>query len=820
MTLHVLDRASRDARHAFRMMRRTPAFSIAAVLTLAVAIGVNTAVFSIADAVLLRPLPYPEPERLALVARRTAGRTSQDVAHDGRTWDYVRDRASAIDRAVFSRWPTGVNLVADHGGTRVVRHVMQQRVGAGFFSVLGVHPLIGREFEVAEDRTGGPAVTILSAALWRSVFGADPGVVGKAITLRGQAFTVVGVMPDDFLSEDDADIWTPLRASQEGEGGGENYTILARLRAGVSWAQAIADLDNVGRQLATQRSAGAPETTLSLTPLREGLTAGLRQPIVLLWTAVGVVLIVACVNLAGLLLARSSSRQREIATRMALGCDRVGVIRQLVAESFVLAAMGGIAGLATGYGALQALRVLAEHAFEIWQPVSLDWRAVAVAAALSLVASLLFGLGPAVQASRLDVQTGLRDAGGRGIAGQRHHWPRQAIVVLQVAFGIVLLVVAGLLLRTFVHLRNLDPGFDPQNVVAASVSLQDARYESAQRVGALFETALRDIARLPAVESAGVSLGLPYQRILNLGFRHVGHVGRSGEDRGITNAAYIAGDYFRVLRIPVRRGRTFDARDTSGSPGVAIVNDAFVKTYFDNEDAIGRRIAFAGREREIVGIVGSVQVKPGWGDNGPLAAMPLAYVPVTQITDGMVRLVHTWFSPVFVARAAGPLDQITAGMRRAVDAVDPLLPFAEVQRMTEVRSASLAQPRFLMALLVGLAATAVLLAAVGIHGLVATSVAERTREMGIRLALGSTPFGAVRALALPGMVLTSIGVAIGLAGAAAIGRLVQHFVWGISPTDPVTFTAVAALFLVVALIASLAPAVRMVRLDPAATLRE
>lgn len=820
MTLHDLHSGLRDTRYAFRMMQRTPAFTIAAVLTLAVAIGINTAVFSIADAVLLRPLPYPEPERLALVARRIAGAATQDVAHDGRTWEYVRDRASAIDRAVFSRWPTGVNLLADRAGTRVVRHVSQQRVGAGFFSVLGVRPVIGREFEVAEDRPDGPAVTILSAALWRSAFGADPKVVGKAITLRGQTFTVVGVMPDDFRSEDDADLWTPLRASQQGEGGGENYTMVARLRPGVSWPQAIADLDNVGRQLGATRSAGTREMTLSLSPLQEGLTADLRQPIVLLWTAVGVVLIVACVNLAGLLLARSSSRRREIATRIALGSDRIGVIRQLVAESFVLAAMGGIAGLAVGYGALQALSALAEHAFKIWQPVTLDWRAVAVAAALSLVATLLFGLGPAVQASKLDVQAGLRDAGTRGVAGARHHWPRQAIVVLQVALGIVLLVVAGLLLRTFVHLRNLDPGFDPQNVVAASVSLQDARYESAQRVGALFEAALRDIALLPGVESAGVSLGLPYQRVLNLGFRHVGQVRRSGEDRGITNAAYIGGDYFRALRIPVRRGRIFDARDTSGSPGVAIVNDAFVKTYFDNEDAIGRRIAFAGREREIVGIVGSVQVKPGWGDNGPIAAMPLAYVPVTQVTDGMMRLVHTWFSPVFVARGGGPLEQITAGMRRAVDAVDPLLPFAEVQRMTQVRAASLAQPRFLMALLVGLAATAVLLAAVGIHGLVATSVAERTREMGIRLALGSTAFKAVRAVALPGLVLTSIGVVIGLAGAVAVGRLVQHFVWGVSAMDPVTFTAVPGLFLIVALIACLAPALRLLRLDPAATLRE
>jgi predicted permease len=391
---------------------------------------------------------------------------------------------------------------------------------------------------------------------------------------------------------------------------------------------------------------------------------------------------------------------------------------------------------------------------------------------------------------------------------------------MQVALGIVLLVVAGLLVRTFVHLRNLNPGFDPENVVAASVSLQDARYESAARVSALFDSALRDISLLPGVDSAGVSLGLPYQRILNLPFRYVGQVRRSGQDRGITNAAYIAGDYFRALRIPVRRGRTFDARDTAGSPAVTIVNDAFVKTYFDDDDPIGRRLAFGGGEREIVGVVGDVQVRPGWGNNGPLAPMPVAYIPVTQVSDGMMRLVHTWFSPVFVARAAGPLDQIAAGMRRAVDTVDPMLPFAEVQRMTEVRAASLARQRFLMALLVGLAATAVLLAAVGIHGLVATSVAERTREMGIRLALGSTALNAVRALTLPGLLLTGVGVVLGLAGAAAATRLVRHFVWGISATDPLTFAAVPALFLVIATVASLTPALRILKLDPAATLRD
>ena len=466
------------------------------------------------------------------------------------------------------------------------------------------------------------------------------------------------------------------------------------------------------------------------------------------------------------------------------------------------------------YGALNGLRMLAENAFVIWQPVALDMRAVAAAGVLSLVASLVFGIGPALVASRQDIQAGL--SGARAVAGPRRRWPQKAIVVAQVALGIVLLVAAGLLLRTFAHLRNLDPGLDVESLVAASVSLQDARYQSVERVSHLFDAALHEIALVPGVQGAAVSLGMPYQRVLTLGFQQT-HGDRA---RGITNAAYVAGDFFRTAGIPMVSGRRFEARDTATSPGVTIVNQAFVMTYFSSGDALGRRISFAGREREIVGIVGNVQVRPGWGNNGPLAAMPIAYIPVTQTNDGLLRLVHTWFSPVFLVRASGSFEQIAAGLRRAMDAVDPLLPFAAVERMTEVRSASLALPRFLMALLLGLAGTAILLAAVGIHGLVASSVAERTREIGIRLALGSTVARAIRTIALPAVALTATGVAIGLIAALATGRLLSHFIWGVTASDSATFVAVAAVFLTVAAAATVVPALKILRLDPATTLRQ
>jgi predicted permease len=809
----IVETTIRDVRYALRLMRRTPAFSAAAVTTLAVAIAANVAVFSVADAVLLRPLPYPNPESLALVTRGAANVPAEnfDTSQTGRTWEAIRDHVTAADRAVFSTWTTGVNMVADGAAG----HVTQQRVGAGFFRVLGAPLLLGREFTAEEDRPGGPAVAILSAALWRGTFGADPSVIGRTLTLRGESYEIVGVMPDGFESGQPADVWTPLRPSRTGEGGGENYQIIVRA---ADRQQALGEIAAIGADLARERPA-ANALTLSLQPLQAAMTRSLRQPILMLWWAVGVVLVVACVNLAGLLLARGSGRSREIATRMALGSGRAGVMRQLFVESVVLAAFGGSAGVLLGNVALHALTPLALDAFDIWQPIALDGRAIAAAAVLALLSSIGFGIAPALQASHLSPLAGLRD-GGRGIAGRRGHWPRRVLVVTQVALGLVLLIAAALLVRTFAHLRGLEPGFDPDGLVAASISLEDARYKTGVRVTRLFEESLAAIRRVPGVHSAAVSLGVPYQRLLNLGFRHVDPVPNAASKTGITSAAYIAGDYFPTMRIPVRSGRTFDERDTTASPGVVIVNEEFVNAYLSDRPALGRRIALAGREREVVGVVGNVQVRPGWGNNGPLAAMPLAYIPVAQTSDATLTLVHGWFNPVLIVRTPASPEHLARDLRRAADTVDPLLPFASVRSLDEVKASSLGFQRFLMALLAGLAGTAVLLAVVGLHGLIAASVAERRREMGIRLALGATAAGAVRTLAAPGIIMAAVGVVLGTAASLASARVVRHFVWGVSATDPLTLGAVALLFLSIASMASVVPALRLLRLDPATTLRQ
>jgi predicted permease len=554
-------------------------------------------------------------------------------------------------------------------------------------------------------------------------------------------------------------------------------------------------------------------------PLQQGMTADLRTPLLVLWAAVAIVLLVACVNLAGLLLARGAGRAREIATRMALGSGRAAVMRQLLVESVVLAGLGALAGLALGWIALDGLRAIAAGAFDLWQPIALDARAVGAAVLLSTCATAMFGVAPAFHATRLDVQSALTDGSARTVAGRPARWPRRLLVVAQVALGVVLLAGAGLLVRSFAHLHGLEPGFDPAGVTTATVSLQDARYRTSTSVTQMFDATLARLRPSPGIDAAAAVLGLPYERLLNLGFRHLDGPEAAAGGR-MTSATYVAGDVFTALRIPLRAGRAFDGRDTATSPAVAIVSDAFARQYFGGGNPVGRRIAVAGGEREIIGLVGDVQLRPGWGDHGPIAAMPLTYIPLAQASDGLLRLVHGWFAPSFIVRSSATGEATAAEVRAALDATDPLLPFAEVRSMADVQARALARPRLLMALLAGLALAAVLLAAIGIHGLIATSVVERTREMGIRLALGASMPSAVRSLVVPGIAMAAAGTAIGAGLAVACARLLRSFIWGVAPNDPLTFGAVAGILLAIATIASVVPALRILKLDPAATLRD
>ena len=808
-----------DVRFALRILRKSPAFALTAIGTLGIAIGVNTAVFSLARAALLAPLPYPQPDNLAVVVRtaRQGGQTESGNAVNGRTWELVRDSGAPFDRAVYSTWTTGVNL-AIPGADGGVRYVQQQRVGSGYFRVLGVMPAFGRDISPDEDRPNGPRAVILSHAIWTSTFASDPGAIGRSILLRGEPFTIVGVMPAGFHTGERADVWTALRPATTGEGGGENYRVVIRYRDGGGPAAAIEVLERIGSTLRAESPSSDANVSFSIEPLHAAMTAGLRQPIVMLWFAVAIVLIAACVNLAGVMVARTSARGREIATRLALGSGRTAIIRQLLTEAVIVGVTGGLAGIVIGVIALDALTWLARDIYQLWQPVRFGGTSVLVAITLSVAASVLFGIGPAVHASARGAGVGLLSA--RTVAGRATHWPRRVLVVAQVALGVVLLVGSGLLVRTFVHLRNLDPGFDPNQLMAASISLEDARYRSVGNVERLIEQSLDRMRGTPGIEAAGAALGLPYERLLNLGFRHTDGPQASGNANQPTSATYVTSGFFGAMRMPPVGGRLFDERDRAGSAPVAIVNRAFARAYFAGSDPVGRHIRISGTERQIVGVVADVQLRPGWGNFGPLSAMPLVYLPLGQVNDSFVRLVHGWFQPALVVRSQQPQAQTMMAVRSAVAGVDPLLPLASFRAIADVRSAALAEQQLLMTLLLTLAVASLFVAGLGIHGLVATTVTERAREMGIRLALGSTTAGALRSLALPGLWLAVLGTCFGLLAAVAAKRLVAHFVWGVSATDPITFGAVALVLLAVAATASFLPARRILRLDPAITLRQ
>jgi len=839
----------RDLRHGFARLRRRPGFTAVALVTLAVCIGANSAIFSLVDAVLLRPLPYPEADRLARV-HTVAGPRGDTYwgAIDGRSWEVVRDGVAALESAPFSDWTTGVNLVTGDIGeptaeqsdatdaaqvtTPRVTHVQQQRVGAGFFSVLGVEPTLGRSFLAAEDRPGGPAVVVLSHALWRDDFAADQDVLGRRVTLRGEPYTVVGVMPEGFRSTTDAELWTPLRPSTQGEGGGANYGIIARLAPDASWRQARSQLAAVsaGRFPAPEAADGetaGPGRRLAARPLQETMAADMRQPLLILWMTVGGVLLIGCVNLAGLLLAQGAGRRGEIATRMAIGGGPGPIVRQLLAEGLALGLVGGAAGLALSVLAVRALEDHVLATLGLTHELRLDARVVAVTILISVVASLLFSAYPAWRASRLGRSSGGeagrlraalaavgRTAGGSGQA------VRRALLVAQVAVAVVLLVGASLLAGSFGHLRGVDPGFQPEGLLAATVSLDDANYDTSAKVDRLLRTSLAQLETSGAVEAAAVGLSVPYERPLNTSFR----LAAAGPDSELrtTNLTYVTAGYFDVLGTPVVAGRGL--READGQPAAtpaALVNRAFADTFFEGASPLDRTLTVNGRDWRVVGIVGNLIQRPGFGDYEPVAAVPAMYVPVAHLSDEMVALVHGWFSPSWVVRTSGASTREAAAqaIREALRGTAPGLPVASLRTFGEIRRGALRFQWLLAVLMTGLAAIALLLTAVGLAGLVGGTVQERQRALGISLALGATRSRAVRSVVLPILGLTAVGLALGAALGPLAGRLLRGLLWGVSPDSLVTLAAVTAGMLAVALAAALVPALRIAHIDPARSLR-
>jgi predicted permease len=802
-----------DLRYAVRMLVKTPGFTLVAIGTLALAIGANTAIYSVVDQVLLRPLPYPDADRLATVTRHVErnGVAGDSYGQFGRTWFTLRDHASLLAVAASNDGTTGVNLVTPEQAL----FVRQTRVSAGFFGTLGVSPALGREFTAEEDQSHGPPAAILSDALWRRLFGPDPSVIGRSVMLRGEPYAVVGIMPAIFRTQEPVDLWTPLRASLTGEGGGQNYTIVARLRSGVTWAAADAQVATLGQDL-LKNVPLAPGTRIrfGLTPLQQSRTAEVRQPLLLVWAAVGAVLLIGCINIAGLLLARASARAPEIATRMALGGGRLRIVRQLLTESLLLSLGGGVLGLALGTLTLRAVGPMLERA--VGSAVTLDGRVLVVVGVMSLCTSVLFGSAPAWHLTRADIKGMLGDAGGPMVAGRSARWPKHAIVVAQVALSVVLVAGAGLLIRTLEHLTRLEPGFNGRHVLTATLSLQDARYVSGERINQLFDRTLERITQTPGVEHAAVALTLPYERALNDAFVLTG----ADDQRHIVNLTYVTPDYFEALRVPVLRGRAFDAADRRTTTPVLVVNQAFVRRYMSDGDPIGRKVTFDGPATVIVGVVGDIQQQSGWGNFGPVGPAPAVYVPATQVSDAAFKLEHTWFSPSWIVRTVGAPEELIRPMQQALRVVDRQLPISRFRTFDDVQADVFAAQRLQALLFACLSTLALVLASIGVYGLVAGDVDERRRDLGIRMALGATPRQTVQAAMRPGVVLSVVGVVLGLAMARAGSTVMRHLVFGVSVADGVTFGATAVIVLVVAWSAVAVPSLRLVRLNITKTLRE
>jgi predicted permease len=818
-----------EIRYALRQLRNHPGLTVVVVATVGLCIGANTAIYSVLDAVLLRPLPYPEPDRLAMVVTADPlheGGEPMD-SQTGPLFEAVRRYTPGLDAAAYAG-QGGVNLV-DNGHASFVQ---QQRVSAGYFRVLGVAPLPGgREFTRAEDVPNGRALALVSYDFWQRVLHGEHGVVGRTIKLRGEPYQIIGVMPRGFRGPAQAsvsdplkppvDLWTPLRPTAGGEGDGANYHVIARLKPGVSWPEVTGQLQALSRGLMqmTDFPKDRPIFEERVVPLQSGLTHDVRRELYITWAAVLVVLLIGCANIAGLLMARAPARAREIATRLALGGGRGAIIRQLLVESLILSMGGCGVGLLIGGFAVDWLKRLGATNFEVAQPIQLDFRVMAAMFAVAVGTSLLFGLVPAIQISRLDIRSVLVES-GRGIASGRGRRLRNALVAAEVAFSLVLLVSAGLLIRTLGYFHGLNPGFDTRNLIVAESSLLDARYADRDAITHLYDLALARIRAIPGVKHAAVTLSLPYERPLNYGYKQLdGFTGPPPRGK-MMEMVYVTPDYFETLGIPLRRGRAFRESDTPENALVAIVSESFARRVFSGVDAaLGRHIAIGNVKYEIAGVVGDVQQHSGLDlASRPLSVEPTVYAPMAQSAPGLLYFVHRWYSPKWVVRSSVSPPRLTPKIQAEVAAVDKELPVSGFRTMEEVEGIYLLQQGYTTALFSMMAALGLALAAIGLAGLIANTIAQRMHELGVRMALGATATQIVTATMRPGILLALAGIAAGALLARVAARLLDSMLWGVQPGDPMTFLATAVVLLVVTVAASLVPCLRILHLDPARTL--
>jgi putative ABC transport system permease protein len=806
-----MDRFRQELRFAARSLARNPAFTAVAVLTLALGIGANTAIFSVVNAVLLRPLPVAEPSRLVTVFHFYPSLGNLEAGMAVPTFVEMGERARSFS-GVATQTGWGVNAAGEGGGEP--ERLTGALVTGGYFSTLGVPAAVGRALLPADAEGDGQRVVVLSDGLWRRRYGADPGVVGRTLRLNGEAYEVVGVMPAGFrdLFGADAELWGPLTfvPAQMEARTSEFMSLVARLRPGVTPAEAGREMAAFAERLKADNPGAYPaDWSLRTRGITEQLTGDLRPALMVLLGAVGFVLLIACANVANLLLARATARHREVAVRAALGAGRGTLVRQLLTESILLSLVGGVGALALAALGLKALAALQPDGIPRMDEVSIDGTVLLFTLAVAVLTGALFGLAPALKVSRADLQSTLRQ-GGRGAVGDAGgRRVGRALIVTEFALALMLLVGAGLLLRSFARLTQVDPGFDPANVLTAEVFLPPAQYPSDTARVAFLEALEARLTAVPGVRSVGATTAIPFGGGETRSFNVEGF--QPGPDQPDPWGDYrvVTPGYREAMRIPLLRGRFFTAADRMGAPPVVVVDRDLAERYWPGADPIGKRVGFeAGdsiRWMEVVGVVEHTAVE---GLDAERRVQ--LYRPSLQSGPG--------FS-VLAIRGAGDPERLTRAVRAAVRSLDPALPLSQVRTMDDRLAAAVGPRRFSMLLLAVFAGIALLLAAVGIYGVISFDVTRRTQEMGVRMALGAERGSVVRLVLRQGLRPALVGVAVGVAGALALTRLLRSQLYGVAATDPVTFAVVIGLLLGIAALATLLPARRATRVDPMVALR-
>ncbi|MCI0486528.1 MAG: ABC transporter permease [Blastocatellia bacterium] len=801
-----------DLRYGARTLIKQPGFTAVAVLALALGIGANTAIFSAVNAVLLRSLSYKEPDRLMVVWERNFPRNREtNVVSPANFLDWQSQNH------VFEQMAAIASIRTNLTGAGEPEEIATQIITADFFSIMGVQPLLGRAFIPEEFQQGKDNVVVLSQRLWQRRFGADPGVVGRAITISGQPHVVVGIMPPRFyFVNKDTEMWAPMLLDTGRDYrkiAGRYLLSVARLKSGVTIGQAQAEMTALASRLEQEHPDFNSGWGVNIVPIYEEIVGDIRIQLLILLGAVAFVLLIACANVANLLLARASSRQKEIALRAALGAGRFRIIRQLLTESVLLAALGGAAGLALAYWGVKLLISLSPKDIPRLDEIGIDMRVLGFTLAVSLLTGVIFGLLPALQSSRPDLNESLKEGGRSQSGGRAGHRARGLFVVTEVALALVLLIGAGLMIKSFVKLQQVDPGFDSQKLLTMRMLLPRSKYREDQQRVVFFDEAVRKISALPGVEAAGTISFLP---LAGLGSATSFHLADKPEpppgEKPVTEVRVIGQDYFKAMGIPLLKGRLFTERDTAESPRVLIINETMARQMFPNEDPLGKRLIISWGDDlpdEIIGVVRDI--KPTSLDADP---RPMIYWPHRREPYG--------FMNILVRASVDPVS-LSAAAQREIRAIDSEQPIAEIQAMETVVSESIAKPRFTMLLLGIFAALALLLAAVGIYGVMSYSVTQRTHEIGIRMALGAERSDILRLVVGRGMLLALIGVVIGLIAAFILTSLSTPFIsdllYSVTATDTTTFIAIPLLLALIALLSCYIPARRATKVDPMVALR-